>query len=231
MAGPLSSAAVLDRVQARPCRPQDDRGFRPPGAEPGAAAAAADPDRGRHSRGRPGRVERVEADAAANACSKRPKSGFGSATSSMAGPSWSQHRQQAACRRRSAGRRAPRAAHAQAPARQLLARRAACRGRSPTPARWPRPKRGSAMPSRAWSSTTIPKAAPLESASSRRPRRPVLPHLRGARRGRREHHRRAHPHHARRHGARQSAGARRTRPGLFRPAVAKPAGAARSRLR
>ena len=52
MAGPLPSAAVVDRVQARPRRPQDDRGFRPAGAEPGAAAAAADPDRRRYPRGR-----------------------------------------------------------------------------------------------------------------------------------------------------------------------------------
>ena len=61
VAGPLPPVAVVDRVQARPCRPQDDRGLRAARAKPGAAAAAADPDRGRHPRGRSGRVERLEA--------------------------------------------------------------------------------------------------------------------------------------------------------------------------
>ena len=105
MARPLSFADVVDGVQARPRRPQDDRGFRPPGAEPGAAAAAADADRGRHSRGRAGRVERVEAHACCGPCSKPPRSGFGSATSSMAGPSWSR-RGRRSWRASSGGRRA-----------------------------------------------------------------------------------------------------------------------------
>ena len=59
-------ADVVHRVQTRPRRSQDDRGFRPSGAEPGAAAPAADPDRGRHSRGRAGHLERLEADASSH---------------------------------------------------------------------------------------------------------------------------------------------------------------------
>ena len=61
------SPAVLDRVQARPRRPQDDRRLRPPGAKPGTASAAADPHRRRHPRGRPGHLERMEADAPSDA--------------------------------------------------------------------------------------------------------------------------------------------------------------------
>ena len=52
------------------------------------------------------------------------------------------------------------------------------RGRSPMPARSPRPRRASAMPSRASSSRTTPRAARPGSASSRPTARPVLPHLR-----------------------------------------------------
>ncbi len=57
-----------------------------------------------------------------------------------------------------------------------------------------------------------------------RPRSAVLPHLRRARCRRSQHHRRANPHDARRDGARQSAGARQPRQALCRPQVAEPAG-------
>ena len=64
-----------------------------------------------------------------------------------------------------------------------------------------------------------------------RPRRPLLPHLRRACRGRREHHRRAHPHDARRHGARQSAREGRAGPRLCGPPADATASSARSRMR
>lgn len=60
LAGPRAFADVGDRVQTRPVGFQDDPRFRRSGAEPGAAAPAAHPDRGRHPRGRAGRVERLE---------------------------------------------------------------------------------------------------------------------------------------------------------------------------
>src|SRR6185369_18057968 len=62
----IPSPAVVDGVQARPCRPKDDRGLRPPGAKPGTAAAAVDPDRRGYSGGRARSLERVEADLASN---------------------------------------------------------------------------------------------------------------------------------------------------------------------
>ena len=105
-------------------------------------------------------------------------------------------------------------------------------GRSPTRARWRRPKRASAMP--------VPSVVAENDARQRRdpdqrlharPRGPVLPHLRRARGGRRQHHRRARPHHPRRHGARQSAGARQPGPRLFRPRGCAAGWCARSRRR
>ena len=71
LAGALPSAAVAHRLPPRPRRPQDDRRFRRHGAKPRAAAAAADPDRGRHSRGRARHLERVEAAAAPHPVRRR----------------------------------------------------------------------------------------------------------------------------------------------------------------
>ena len=59
----LMSATAFKRDLADPKTIED---FVLAGAEPGAVAAAADPDRGRHSRGRARGVERVEARAAAD---------------------------------------------------------------------------------------------------------------------------------------------------------------------
>ena len=52
MAGALAPADERDRVQARLVGPEDDRRLRRAGAEPRAAAPAADADRRRHPRGR-----------------------------------------------------------------------------------------------------------------------------------------------------------------------------------
>ena len=153
LAGPLSPADVVDRVQARPRRPQDDRGFRPPGAKPGAAAAAADPDRRRHPRGRAGRLERVEADAAADLV--RSRRGAASARPQAARP---ERAGRAARRRswprRSAGRRARRAPMPGG-CPTAIGWPSRWPGRSPTRARSPPPKRASAMPGRASSPRTI----------------------------------------------------------------------------
>ena len=165
VAGALSSAAVVDGVQARPRRPQDDRGFRPPGAKPGAASAAADPDRGRHPRGRAGRVERMEADAAADlvrgrrgAASARPQAAWPDRAGAAAA--------EGACRRaRLEGERGRARMRGACPTATGWPSRSP--GRSPTPGRSPKPKRGSATPSRASSSRTIRKAARRASASSR----------------------------------------------------------------
>ena len=130
----LMSATAFKRDLADPKTIED---FVASGAEPGAAAAAADPDRRRHPRGRAGRSGTTGSESCCGPCSKRPRSGSASATSSMAAPSWSQRAAGGAGGASSAGRRAPLRAHAQAPARQLLARRAARRGRSPMRGRSP----------------------------------------------------------------------------------------------
>ena len=116
---------------------------------------------------------------------------------------------------------ASRARPCPAPARQLLARRAARLADRQCPAG--RRGRGAYRRSRA-ERRRGRRRGQRRDARQRlhaRPRRPVLPHLRGARRGRREHHRRAHPHHARRHGARQSARPDGQRPALCRPPAAQ----------
>jgi [protein-PII] uridylyltransferase len=81
----LMSATAFKRDLADPKTIED---FVAQGAEPRAAAPAADPDRGRHSRGRAGRLDEWKRTLAAP-CSKPPRSGCGLATSSAAGPnSW-----------------------------------------------------------------------------------------------------------------------------------------------
>ena len=119
----LPPLAVVDGVQARPRRPQDDRGFRPPGAEPRAAAAAADPDRRRHPRGRAGHLERVEA----HAPSHLVRSGRGAAPPRLQA-AWPRRDRPGAAggawrRARLESERVPRPC--ETPARQLLARRTA----------------------------------------------------------------------------------------------------------
>ena len=178
MARAPSPADVVDRVQARPRRSQDDRRLRRPGAKPRAAAAAADPHRGRHPRGRAGHLERVEADRFCVPCSRPPRSGCGSATSSMAAPSWSQGGRRSSPPQlgwKASAIRAP----CQAAARQLLARRAArlagrqcaagCRGRGAH-------RRGEAERRRRGRSGQ--RRDPGQRLHAR-PRRAVLPHLRG----------------------------------------------------
>ena len=67
LAGALSPVDEPFRLQARPGRPQNHPRLRRDRAEPGTAEAAGHPDRGRHPRGRPRRVERLEGPAAARA--------------------------------------------------------------------------------------------------------------------------------------------------------------------
>ena len=72
-----------------------------------------------------------------------------------------------------------------------------------------------------------PRARPRGRPGQRvcaRPRRPVLPDLRGPGGGRRQHHRRARPHHPRRHGARQFRRPGRAGRGLRRQTAARPVG-------
>ena len=156
LAGAAPPAAVGDRLQARPRRSQDDRGFRRLGAKPRAAAPAADADRGRYPRGRAGDLERLEAAAAARpvrrrrgAAAPRPQAarpdGAGQGTP---GRSWPP---------RSAGRRAPSApTHAACPTATGSPSRPP--GRSPMPARSRTPRRASAIPSPASSPADEPQA-------------------------------------------------------------------------
>jgi hypothetical protein len=67
LAGRESSGHVDDGPDARPQRPQDDRGFRRRGAVGRAAEASAGADRLRHPRRRARRVERLEGAAPADA--------------------------------------------------------------------------------------------------------------------------------------------------------------------
>ena len=158
----------------------------------------------------PGRVERVEADAAADlvrsrrgAAAARPQAARPSRTGRSSGSrSWPPS---------SAGRRAPRAPMPGAcptaigwPSRCLA-------GRQRAPGRGGRSAYRRCQAERRRRGRSRERRDPGQRLHAR-PRRPVLPHLRRARGGRRQHHRCAHPHDARRHGARQSAGARRPRP-------------------
>jgi [protein-PII] uridylyltransferase len=127
LAGPPPPAAQPHRLQARPCRPQDDRRFRRAGAKPRAAAAAADPDRGRHPRGRPGHLDRVEA--AADPHAVRPCRGAAPARPQAARPGRGDRGAAGAAGRVRSGWKAKRGAGpCAAAARQLLAGRAAGTG-------------------------------------------------------------------------------------------------------
>ncbi len=120
----LPPAVVLDRIQARPRRSQDDRRFRAPGAKPRTAQAVAGAHRGRHPRGRAGHLERMEAIASEyfvrsgrGAAAARPQAAW---TAGARGCAAEGSRRPARLERQ----RNPRAC--QASPRQLLARRAAC---------------------------------------------------------------------------------------------------------
>jgi hypothetical protein len=221
----LPSSHVVDVVQARSRRSQDDRGFRPAGAEPGAASAAADPDRRRHPRGRAGRVERMEADAAEDLVRSR-----GGAAPARPQAAWPDRNRSPPAGGAGAGARLEgerRESAREAVVRQLLARRAAsmadrqceagCGGRSAYRGCDPQCRCGRRSGERRDARERVHSG----------PRRALLPYLRGACLGGREHHRRSDPHHEGRHGARQSPGARRARPALSRPAAAKSPGARR----
>ena len=92
LAGALAPADELDRVQARPVRPQDDRRFRRAGADARAAAPADAADHRRHPRGR----ARASGTAGSASCSPSstswPRSACGSATSATAARSGSRPR-------------------------------------------------------------------------------------------------------------------------------------------
>ena len=165
VAGPLPSPAVVDRVQARPRRSQDDRGFRPAGAKPRAAPAAAGADGGRHPRGRSGRVERVEADLAAHPV----RSGRGAA-SPRPQAAWPKRVGRRCARKSSppssAGKRA-RSARIPSACPTATGWPSRCPGKSAMRSRSPRPKRASAMPGQASSPRTTATAERPGSASSR----------------------------------------------------------------
>ena len=208
----LPPPAVVDGVQARPCRPEDDRRFRSAGAKPRAPASAARADGRRYSRGRAGRLERMEAHAAAHLV----RSGRGAA-SPRAQAAWPRRPRRAAAEgtRRRAGLESERGAGARAaPPRQLLARGAA---RLADRQRKAGRCGGSAHRRRAAERRGRRRSGKRRHARQRLhagPRGAVLPHLRWPRRGGSEHHRRPDPHHPRRHGARQPAGAGRARASL-----------------
>ncbi len=222
LARALPPPHVGDRVQARPCRPEDRRGFHPAGAEPGAPAAAADPDGGGYPRGRPGHLERVEARSPDHLVRRR--GGAPSPRSQAARPHRAGRGAQAAADRRAGLEEERGAGLCEAPARQLLAGRAArepareCAagrfGRSADPRRLRAARLGGGR-SRQRGDASVGLRA--------RPRGPLLSRLRRPCRGGGQHHRRAHPHHARRHGARQSARAGRAGPRLCRSPPEEPA--------
>ena len=197
VAGAPSPADVVDRVQARPRRPQDDRRFRPPGAKPRAASAAADPDRRRHPGGRPRHLERVEADAPSHPV--RSRRGAASARPQAARPAeLVQARQQGACggagmegQRRRARMRGAFPTATGSPNRS--------RGRSPMPGRSRMPKRVSAMPSPASSPRRMPESGATRVSVFTPDREGLFYRIcAGLAVGGREHHRRPHSHHARR---------------------------------
>ena len=214
----LMSATAFKRDLADPKTVED---FVRAGAKPGAPAAAADPDRGRHPRGRPGRLERMEARAPANlvrsgggtaaprAQAARPaRAGRGTAGGACQGARLEGERRAGAC---------------EAPSRQLLARRAA---RMAAGQRAAGRRCGGAYRRCRAERRRRGRSGQRLDAGQRvhaRPRGPVLPDLRRARRRRRQHHRCANPHDARRHGARQSAREGRAGPRLCRPPPAQPA--------
>ena len=199
--------------------PKTIEDFVRPRAKPRAAAPAADPDRGRHSRGRAGDVERLEAAIAARLVRRRR----GAAAA----------RPQAA-RADRAGRRATGelAAALGWPARTARAyfKRLPDSYWLAEPPEWQianarqvaPPKRASAIPSQS--------SSPSPTRRGSDPDRVFAPDRPGCSTASApgspapaRHRRRAHPHHARRHGARQSARQRRAGPAMPM-APAQPAG-------
>ena len=224
----LMSATAFKRDLADPKTIED---FVRAGAEPGAAAAAADPDRRRHPRGRPGRLERAGSAQLLrtlfDAAEERLRLG---------------HKQRGRTELVAARQEELAAGAGLEDRRSRAPTPGACptaigwpsrsNGSSPMRARSPRPKRASASRSRASSPRTTPRAARPGSASSRPTAQGLFYRIcAGLSRGRREHHRRAHPHHPRRHGARQSAGASTARAAPMPTAGCASAWSDRSRRR
>ena len=119
-----------------------------------------------------------------------------------------------ACRRRCGWKASAAEGPCAAPARQLLAGRAArMADRQCAPGRRGRGAHRRCRAERRRRARSGIGRDPRVSVFAPDRAGPVLPHLRRARGGRGVDRRCAHPHHARRHGARQSAGHRRARAG------------------
>ena len=205
----LMSATAFKRDLADPKTIED---FVRAGEEPRAAAAAADPDRRRHPRGRARAPGTAGSGSCCAPCSTRPRRCCGSATSRKGGSERVAARQEELADALGWKRAASRA-HAPAPARQLLAGRAArVAGRQCPPDRRRRSAHRRCRAERR-SPSPIPAIGRDPWSASTRPTEPGLFYRIAAAisRRRRQHHRRAHPHHARRHGARQFPGPGRAR--------------------
>ena len=181
----LMSATAFKRDLADPKTIED---FVRAGAKPGAAAAAADPDRRRYPRGRPGRVERMEARASAHfvRCGRRAAAPRPQAA--RARTNWSRTGRRR-WPRRSAGKRSAARAHAKRlPDSYWLAE----------PAEWQVANARQVAAAEAHIGDAVPNVVGRGRSGKRLDARkrvhagpggPVLSHLRGACRGRREHHR------------------------------------------
>ena len=170
LAGRAPPADEHHRHLARPQRPQDHRRLRRRGAEPRADEDAPHPHHRRHQGGRPGRVERLEGPAPADAllrdragADRRPQPGQ---------PRPPRRRGQGGARR---GARRLAGEGARAPISTATTRPTGCG--STSPARSPMPT--SSAPPRPTASGSPPASAPaLSRASPRSPcSRPTIPRL------------------------------------------------------
>ena len=219
LAGAPSPGHEPDRIQTRHRRSEDDPGFRGAGAIARTVEAAADPDRLRHPRRRPERLERLEGSTAARAVSPGPG---GHVRRRRHRPARRAHRQGAGPGARAAAGILGRGFRGADPARLsvLLAE----------------PRSGDARPSRPPDARGRTVGRPPDRGEPgrpgpvghrdhglyRRPSGPVLTHRRRAVGRRRHDRRRAHRHHGQRHGARHLLG-----PGHDRRRL-RPAGQARA---
>ncbi len=226
MARALSPPDVGHRVQARPCRFQDDPRLCADRAKRRTPASAPRAHRRRYSRGRAGRVERLEAPAADRTLRRRRRS---------AAPRPQAERARGADRKQEGGRGRPirlrcrdiRKAREAAPGKLLDCR--AGRGDRGEYAPYPPGGRRAAPYRRGARRRSRGDAG---DGARRRPPRPLLSHRRRHPPRRRQHHRRAHPHDARRARARQFPRSGPARPavrrgGPDRPADARDRGCAR----